>query len=137
MGSIGCPETSVTDYQSALRNIPEERRYHEPTRIFSILQTSDLASFLTAALSQGTSILLHTCGFWGSLSGVIEETGLLGCDAASLGVSRLFEGSCCFHLEGFSVPIASPRTITLHHILMCAPIPVGALVRPPTVWRQG
>jgi len=26
MGPIGCSETSVTDYQSTLRNIPEERR---------------------------------------------------------------------------------------------------------------
>jgi hypothetical protein len=25
MGPIGCPETSVTNYQSTLRNIPEER----------------------------------------------------------------------------------------------------------------
>jgi hypothetical protein len=25
MGPIGCPETSVTNYQSDLRNIPEER----------------------------------------------------------------------------------------------------------------
>jgi hypothetical protein len=28
MGQIGCPETSVTNYQSTLRNIPEERRTH-------------------------------------------------------------------------------------------------------------
>ena len=27
-GPIGCPETSVANYQSALRNIPEERRFH-------------------------------------------------------------------------------------------------------------
>jgi hypothetical protein len=26
MWPIGCPETSVTNYQSALRNIPEERK---------------------------------------------------------------------------------------------------------------
>ena len=26
MGTIGFPETSVTDYQSTLRNIPEEQR---------------------------------------------------------------------------------------------------------------
>jgi hypothetical protein len=25
---IGCPEASVRDYQSALRNIPEERKYN-------------------------------------------------------------------------------------------------------------
>jgi hypothetical protein len=24
----GCPETSVTNYQTTMRNIPEERRYH-------------------------------------------------------------------------------------------------------------
>jgi hypothetical protein len=34
-GPIGCPETSVTYYQTTLRNIPEERRsqtkaYHKP-----------------------------------------------------------------------------------------------------------
>jgi hypothetical protein len=28
MGSIGCPETSVQNYHSTLRNIPEEGRYH-------------------------------------------------------------------------------------------------------------
>jgi hypothetical protein len=27
MGPIGCPETSVQNYQSTLRNIPQERRY--------------------------------------------------------------------------------------------------------------
>jgi len=26
MGPIGCPETSVTNYQSTVRNIPEDRR---------------------------------------------------------------------------------------------------------------
>jgi len=26
MGPTGCPETSVTNYQSTLRNIPEKRR---------------------------------------------------------------------------------------------------------------
>jgi hypothetical protein len=26
MGQIGCPETSITNYQSTLRNDPEERR---------------------------------------------------------------------------------------------------------------
>jgi hypothetical protein len=29
MGPIGCPETSVKDYHSTLRNIPEERRYRQ------------------------------------------------------------------------------------------------------------
>jgi hypothetical protein len=28
MGPIGCPETSETNYQSTLRKIPEERRFH-------------------------------------------------------------------------------------------------------------
>jgi hypothetical protein len=28
MGPIGCPETSAIDYQSALHNMPEERRPH-------------------------------------------------------------------------------------------------------------
>ena len=28
MGPIGCPETSVRSYQSTLRKIPEESRYH-------------------------------------------------------------------------------------------------------------
>jgi hypothetical protein len=28
MGPVVCPETSVTNYQSTLRNIPEERRSH-------------------------------------------------------------------------------------------------------------
>jgi hypothetical protein len=26
--TVGCPETSVQNYNSVLRNIPEERRYH-------------------------------------------------------------------------------------------------------------
>jgi len=26
MGPLGCPETSITNYQSTLRNIPEERK---------------------------------------------------------------------------------------------------------------
>jgi hypothetical protein len=30
MGSIGCPETSVTNYRCTLRDIPEERRSHLP-----------------------------------------------------------------------------------------------------------
>jgi hypothetical protein len=29
MGRIRCPETSVKDYQSTLRKIPEERRFHQ------------------------------------------------------------------------------------------------------------
>jgi hypothetical protein len=29
MGPIGCPETSVKDYHSALSNIPEERRSYK------------------------------------------------------------------------------------------------------------
>jgi hypothetical protein len=29
MGPILCPETSLKDYHSTLRDIPEERRYHE------------------------------------------------------------------------------------------------------------
>jgi hypothetical protein len=29
IGPIGCPETSVKDYRSTLRNIPEERRSHQ------------------------------------------------------------------------------------------------------------
>jgi hypothetical protein len=28
IGQIGCPETSVNNYLSSLRNIPEERRSH-------------------------------------------------------------------------------------------------------------
>jgi hypothetical protein len=29
MGPIGCPETSVKNYHSTLRNIPEQRRSHQ------------------------------------------------------------------------------------------------------------
>ena len=32
MGPTGFPETSVVNYQSTLRNIPEEGRYHLPSR---------------------------------------------------------------------------------------------------------
>jgi hypothetical protein len=28
MGSIGCTETAVNNYQSTLRNVPEERIFH-------------------------------------------------------------------------------------------------------------
>jgi hypothetical protein len=31
MGTIGCPETFVADYQSTLRNIPEEQRLKPAT----------------------------------------------------------------------------------------------------------
>jgi hypothetical protein len=29
MGPTGCPETSVKDYHSTLRNTPQERRHHQ------------------------------------------------------------------------------------------------------------
>jgi hypothetical protein len=29
MGPIGCPETSIKDYHTTPRNIPEERRSHQ------------------------------------------------------------------------------------------------------------
>jgi hypothetical protein len=29
MGRIGCPETSITNYQSTLRKIPEQRKFCE------------------------------------------------------------------------------------------------------------
>jgi hypothetical protein len=32
MEPIGCPETSVSNYQSTLRNIPEEQRSHYEIR---------------------------------------------------------------------------------------------------------
>jgi hypothetical protein len=41
MGPIHCPETSVKDYQSTLRNIPEERRcqdYWTDVRDFLLFQ---------------------------------------------------------------------------------------------------
>jgi len=39
MGPIGCPETSVINYQSTLRNIPEERRsLFTPRRKLEITQ---------------------------------------------------------------------------------------------------
>ena len=34
MGPIGFPETSVKDYHSTLRNIPEEGRYQQNTRLY-------------------------------------------------------------------------------------------------------
>jgi len=37
MGPIGCPEKSVTNYQSTLCNIPEERRSQIPTQLGLIL----------------------------------------------------------------------------------------------------
>jgi hypothetical protein len=36
MGPTGCPETSVTNYQSALCNIPEERRPYEKSLVSRI-----------------------------------------------------------------------------------------------------
>ena len=38
MGTISCPETLVTNYQCALRNIPEERRSHDAS-VFEICFT--------------------------------------------------------------------------------------------------
>jgi len=110
IGPIGSPETSVTNYQSAPRNILEERIYHEPRRIFAILKTSDLRPsklLLFLTVHQVCSILV---GYGCSVSGLIEETGLLEYYVASRGVSRRFEGLCCLHLEGFRARIASPRT---------------------------
>ena len=37
MGSIGCPEMSVINYQSMLRNIPEEPRSHRNKRCYTYI----------------------------------------------------------------------------------------------------
>jgi hypothetical protein len=46
MGPIGCPETSVKDYHSTLRNIPEECRSYEH-------RGGSLKSRVCFALAQG------------------------------------------------------------------------------------
>jgi hypothetical protein len=44
MGPIGCPETSVKDEKSTLRNIPEERRSRKPEITERHLLTRQLSS---------------------------------------------------------------------------------------------
>ena len=44
MGPIGCPETSVTNDQSALRNIPEEE----------VLEKNSLCQYLSVSVSDCT-----------------------------------------------------------------------------------
>jgi hypothetical protein len=36
VGNDSCPETSVTNYQSTLRNIPEKRRYYLESTVISL-----------------------------------------------------------------------------------------------------
>ena len=45
-GQVCCPETSVTNYQSTLRNTPEERRFH-------LTCDGNLKSSKTARITEG------------------------------------------------------------------------------------
>jgi len=49
MGPIGCPETSITNHQPALRNIPEERRYQE--WVFLVHLTIEIEALLSLETS--------------------------------------------------------------------------------------
>jgi len=53
--------------------------------------------------------MFHTCWFWGSLRGAIEETGLLGYDAASRGVADASKGYVAFTLKGLGPPLLRPE----------------------------
>jgi len=48
MGLIGCPETSVTNYQSTLRNIPEEQRPRNNDNCEDVLATCHVYTRETA-----------------------------------------------------------------------------------------
>ena len=46
---IGCPETSVTKYQSTLRGIPAERRSHPDTSFYQLVGEMKIHSGIFAA----------------------------------------------------------------------------------------
>jgi hypothetical protein len=67
MGPIGCPETSVQNYRSALRNMPEERRSQKHWLLLSerAKEGMDKADFVKnryqVALMQIEYMLLFLC----------------------------------------------------------------------------
>ena len=64
MGPTGCPETSVTNYQSTLRNVPEEGR---SKRLF-LLQNDNLCFY---------KIATHFASFGYNQSNFIHFTSLM------------------------------------------------------------
>ena len=77
MGPIGCPETSVNNYGSTLRNIPEERRSH--------LHRGSSVKSLTVSFSIST-VLQRICAFsrrwatWLNTQAVNLEVNVLAID---------------------------------------------------------
>ena len=58
MGTVGCLETSVTNYQCTVRNNPEERR----SRVVMILETQREPNQNLAAAGQDSEFLLTADG---------------------------------------------------------------------------
>jgi hypothetical protein len=53
MGPIGCPETSVEDYHSTLRNIQEERSSHHLTSYTSVITIHDALRTANVRVQRG------------------------------------------------------------------------------------
>ena len=82
MGPIGCPETSVKYYHSTLRNIPEERRSHEPM------------NKLDVSCTEPSAFKLRHCGHTVSvLSSSVPKSGIFiledGTDTLSRNVGKV------------------------------------------------
>ena len=61
MGQIGCPETSVTNYQSTPRNITKDRDASLKSRFFSCY-TSNVLQYVPYEYATGyCSVVSHTC----------------------------------------------------------------------------
>jgi hypothetical protein len=62
MGTVGCPETPVTNYQCTVRNNPEERRSH----VVMILETQREPNQNLGAAGQLSEFLLTEdgCSRW-------------------------------------------------------------------------
>jgi hypothetical protein len=67
---IGCPETSVHNYRSVLRNIPEERRCHlhrcvnTQTASNNHFKFSDFAGDITDAMGEVRDVCVSVCCVW-------------------------------------------------------------------------
>ena len=61
VGQIGCPETSVTNYQSTPRNITKDRDASLKSRFFSCC-TSNVLQYVPYEYATGyCSVVSHTC----------------------------------------------------------------------------
>jgi hypothetical protein len=89
-----CPQTSLRDYHTTPRNIPDKGRAHQQRG---------------GSLKSMTSSAVHTGQICGSPSGAAEDSSLLGYDAVSMGLSHnlCFE---CPKLAHYSPKLREPPT---------------------------